>query len=232
MKKLPGLVINPEAYESFKESFTIKRNYPLSVNLGREVALIVDGKVVGVGTLIETSDNTYTVGKYVDLKESVTLPHRPVGLWVDMVEVEIPNNMVEEEKVPVSEAAWPGGVDEGEWDGPKEVAAAEIKDLKVMCAIVMGNPEVKGSYKLPHHRASDKHPVVYRGVSAALAALSGARGGVRASAEKKAAAHSHLMNHMRNDFPKHMAQAKETFVYEVFSHWLEEDLENSDEPQG
>ena len=225
MKKLPGLVINPEAYESFKKDFTIKRNYPLSVNLGSEIALIVDGKVVGTGVLTEAGSNIYTVGKYTDLKESMILSYRPIGLWAGLVEVSTPND--EPEKL--SEAAWPGGSDEGEWDGPKEVAAADVEDLKVMCAIVTGDPEVKGSYKLPHHRAADKHPVVYRGCSAALAALSGARGGVKANAEKKAAARAHLMNHMRNDFPKHMAKAKETFIYEVFSNWLDEDIETGDE---
>lgn len=59
-----------------------------------------------------------------------------------------------------------------EWDGPGEVAAAEVDDLKVMCAWVdEENDENKGAYKIPHHKAGGQHAVVWRGITAAAARL-------------------------------------------------------------
>ena len=85
--------------------------------------------------------------------------------------------------------------DEGTaWDGPKAVREAEIDDLKIMATIEdTDNLEAKAGYKLPHHQASGKHPVVWRGVAAAMGVLLGARGGVKgvSKAEKKKA-HAHL----------------------------------------
>lgn len=89
----------------------------------------------------------------------------------------------------------PKAGDDVEWDAGKEVAAAEIDDLKVMCAIVQGDPDLKTSYKLPHHQASGKHPVVWAGVAAAGAALMGARGGIDATAAEKTGAKAHLAKH-------------------------------------
>ena len=64
------------------------------------------------------------------------------------------------------------------WDAGKEVKQASVDDLKIMCTWYDdANPDVKGSYKLPHHRASD-HACVWRGVVGCMAALLGARGGV------------------------------------------------------
>ncbi|UCC75562.1 MAG: hypothetical protein JSW37_08530, partial [Anaerolineales bacterium] len=58
-----------------------------------------------------------------------------------------------------------------DWDGAAERKAAEISDLKVMCCWYDGDdPDSKGSYKLPHHRASD-HYTVLKGVKSALKLL-------------------------------------------------------------
>ena len=88
-------------------------------------------------------------------------------------------------------------VDEGvAWSAPKEIAAAEVSDLKMMGTLYLGDGESKGDYKLPHHRAADKH-TVWKGVAAAMAALLGARGGIKpapSDAEKKGA-YSHLSKH-------------------------------------
>jgi len=72
-----------------------------------------------------------------------------------------------------------GTAEEGaEWDAGKEVGAADVKDLKVMCAwFDSEEPDVKSSYKLPHHRQGDKK-AVWRGVSAAGGVMMGARGGL------------------------------------------------------
>jgi hypothetical protein len=57
------------------------------------------------------------------------------------------------------------------WDGPKEVAAADTKDLRIMSTwFDADKPEVKESYKLPHHKA-DGYNTVWRGVANAMARL-------------------------------------------------------------
>lgn len=86
------------------------------------------------------------------------------------------------------------GEDE-EWEAGQEVAEAEVDDLKVMCTIVQGDPDLKTSYKLPHHRASGKHAVVWKGVAAAGAVLMGARGGIDATEAEKNGAKAHLAKH-------------------------------------
>jgi hypothetical protein len=64
------------------------------------------------------------------------------------------------------------------WAAGTEVGAASVDDLKVMCAwFDSSTPEVKGSYKLPHHTQANKS-TVWRGVMAAGNAIQGSRGGV------------------------------------------------------
>lgn len=64
------------------------------------------------------------------------------------------------------------------WDGAAEVSRADTDDLRAMCAwcdtsgdTEDGWPTAKGAYKLPHHRSDGSHPVVWRGVAAAMNAL-------------------------------------------------------------
>lgn len=81
------------------------------------------------------------------------------------------------------------------WNGPKETAAAEVEDLRKMCAWV--DPEksdVKSGYKLPHHKASG-FTTVWAGVKAAGAATMGARGGVKVPEADLSAVRSHLAQH-------------------------------------
>lgn len=93
--------------------------------------------------------------------------------------------------------------DEGEeWDGPAEVAAAEVEDLKIMCTwFDSENPDVKQSYKLPHHKAAGQHACVWRGVAAAMAALLGGRGGVNIPDDDRKRCYNHLAKHYA-DFDK------------------------------
>jgi len=86
------------------------------------------------------------------------------------------------------------------WNGPREVAAAEVSDLQIMCAIVQGDGDKKGDYKLAHHKA-DGHACVWRGVRAAAAVLMGARGGVDATPAEIAGAKAHIGKHYA-DFDK------------------------------
>ncbi len=86
--------------------------------------------------------------------------------------------------------------DEGTaWDGPAEVAAASVEDLKIMCAWYDAeNADVKQSYKLPHHTASG-YKTVWRAVAAAMAALLGARGGVQIPEGDRKGVYNHLSKH-------------------------------------
>jgi len=94
------------------------------------------------------------------------------------------------------------------WDGPAEVAAAEVSDLKLMCAWVdSANADVKSAYKLPHHKASG-HAAVWRGVAAAMAALLGARGGTKIPPGDRKSVFSHLSRHY-SDFGKESPEFKQ-----------------------
>lgn len=88
--------------------------------------------------------------------------------------------------------------DEG-WDGPAEVKACgeDFDKLKSICAwFDSENPDVKSSYKLPHHRASDRKAVL-KGVEAAGAAIQGSRGGVSLPEKDVAAVRAHLGKHYK-----------------------------------
>lgn len=90
----------------------------------------------------------------------------------------------------------PKAPEDEKWDGAAEVAAADVDDLKIMCAWVDSeNAENKGAYKLPHHKASGNHAVVWRGVVAAMASLLGARGGVDIPDDDRKAVYNHLAKH-------------------------------------
>jgi HK97 family phage prohead protease len=90
---------------------------------------------------------------------------------------------------------YPKDPEDAPWDGPAEVKAAEMSDLKKMCAwFDSENPDVKGSYTLPHHRA-EGYNTVWQGVSAAMAALLGARGGVNIPEADIKGVYNHLAKH-------------------------------------
>lgn len=89
----------------------------------------------------------------------------------------------------------PKADENSDWDVGKETAAADIKDLKVMCTwFDSEEPDNKTSYKLPHHTAQG-HRVVWKGVAAAMAALLGARGGVNIPDDDKKGVYNHLAKH-------------------------------------
>jgi hypothetical protein len=57
-------------------------------------------------------------------------------------------------------------------------------------------PEKKGAYKLPHHEViGGRLQVVWRGVSHAMNALAGGRGGVNLPGKEKRAVYDHLARH-------------------------------------
>jgi len=93
------------------------------------------------------------------------------------------------------------------WAGPKETVKAEVEDLRQICAWYdSSNPDIKSSYKLPHHRMSDKK-AVWRAVSAAMAALMGARGGVQIPDADRKGVYNHLVGHYKQ-FDKEAPELK------------------------
>lgn len=140
--------------------------------------------------------------------------HKESGIWLPKSKVEqvfamldgkksfvMPSAAAKMEKGVITySAAHSGGTpkapEDEEWDGAAEVAAASVDDLKVMCAWVDSeNPDVKNSYKLPHHKAAGEHAVVWRAVAAAGAALMGGRGGVDIPEGDVAGVKAHLAKH-------------------------------------
>jgi len=95
------------------------------------------------------------------------------------------------------------------WDAGKEVKAADVDDLKLMCAWVdSDNADKKGAYKLPHHKQAGGHPSVWRGVAAAMAALLGARGGVDIPDADRKGVYNHLAKHYK-EYDKEVPELKE-----------------------
>lgn len=95
------------------------------------------------------------------------------------------------------------------WNGPKEVADADIDDLGAMATWVAqtGEEPKKGDFKLPHHRQRGSHAVVFRGVVAAMGALLGARGGVDIPDGDRRGVYNHLAKHYR-EFDKEPPEFK------------------------
>jgi len=81
------------------------------------------------------------------------------------------------------------------WDAGREVRQADVETLrKISTWFDAENADNKAAYKLPHHRASDLK-AVWRGVSAAMAALLGARGGVDIPSGDRRGVYNHLSKH-------------------------------------
>lgn len=88
----------------------------------------------------------------------------------------------------------------GAWDAAREVASADVDDLKIMCAWVGDDSENKTSYKLPHHRAKG-HACVWRAVAACAAVIMGARGGADIPESDVGGVKAHIAKHYA-DFDK------------------------------
>ncbi len=110
------------------------------------------------------------------------------------------------------------------WDGPREVREADIEDLKLICTWYDSEkPDIKQSYKLPHHRAKS-HKAVWRGVAAAMAALFGARGGVNIPDKDRKGVYNHLAKHYKqfDETPPEFREYTEAELKEMFPEMYEE----------
>ena len=86
---------------------------------------------------------------------------------------------------------------DAEWSASDETKAADVDDLKKMSTWHdEENTENKSAYKLPHHRA-DGYNTVFKALSAAVAALNGARGGVGIPEADREKVYNHLVKHYK-----------------------------------
>lgn len=106
------------------------------------------------------------------------------------------------------------------WDGPSQIKEADTSTLKQICAWYDAqNPDIKSSYKLPHHDATSKK-VVWAGVSAAMGALMGARGGVNIPDADRKGVYNHLIKHYKQfnktppEFKEYAEKEEEAVVIE------------------
>lgn len=77
------------------------------------------------------------------------------------------------------------------WDGPRNVAQAEVEDLKKMCTWYDAEkPDIKGSYKFPHHLING-YKTVFKGCVAVLVRL---KGSSIPEADKKGV-YNHVVKH-------------------------------------
>lgn len=98
------------------------------------------------------------------------------------------------------------------WNGPRERQSADLDTLKKICAWFDGKkPDVKSSYKFPHHLASSLK-TVWSGVRAAMAALLGARGGADIPAGDRKGVYDHLAKHYK-EFKKDPPDFREGKTY-------------------
>jgi hypothetical protein len=118
------------------------------------------------------------------------------------------------------------------WDAGKVIKESTVEELKVICTWYDAeNEDVKGSYKLPHHMGSgDDYKTVWKGVSAAMAALLGARGGVNIPESDREKCHSHLAKHYK-EFDKEVPEFKFYSDAELKSMFKEADEMTADEVQ-
>ena len=113
-----------------------------------------------------------------------------------------------EEKQVIPFKHYPLDPEDAAWSGPSERASTSVDDLKLISTWVDPEKEdVKGGYKLPHHRAGN-HNTVWGGVRAAMVALLGARGGVDIPENERSGVYQHLKSHYV-EFDKEVPEFKE-----------------------
>jgi Caudovirus prohead serine protease len=82
------------------------------------------------------------------------------------------------------------------WDGPSQVAKADVATLKKICVWYdASKPDLKNSYKGPHHMADGDHKLVPAAVKALAGVMMGARGGMNIPDSDRAGVMSHVAKH-------------------------------------
>lgn len=135
-----------------------------------------------------------------------------------------------EEKSVIGFKHYPLASKDMSWDGPAQKKQADPATLKIICTWYDSeNSDVKSSYKLPHHLASNKH-TVWRGVTAAMGALLGARGGTAIPSSDRKGVYNHLARHYRefDETPPEFREYDETELKGMFPELYEKGHELMD----
>jgi len=197
-----------ELEEDEKGLRIVKGQLILDTQRGKEArALIKEGAIQGISfgyeVMQEEKQEDGNHLKEIKLWEvsAVTFPAQKLA-GVDAIKsVEIDDGEPPEVKKVIPYQDFGNAPEDEEWDAGKEVREADVETLKKICAWYDAeNPDIKTSYKLPHHKASNLK-AVWRGVAAAMGALLGARGGVDIPDNDRQGVYNHLKKHYQ-DFEK------------------------------
>jgi len=184
-------VVTVPANQEALRTDSVKKYWPAVVKGAAGGVWSTDDPIARIDSGTTTPDTSvWTVSKEM-----------PPNGTVKIVIEDIPTTEDIEKGVITYGAAHPNGTpkapEDEPWNGSAEVTAADIADLKVMCTWYDSEkPDVKGSYKLPHHKAKG-HAVVWRGVAAATGVLFGARGGVNIPDSDRKGCYNHLVKHYK-----------------------------------
>lgn len=114
----------------------------------------------------------------------------------------MPEEDQQEEKTVIPYKKTPLAPENESWDGPKEISAADVKALKIMCVWFDDRaPDNKGSYKGPHHKAAGDHACVWNGVRALAGVIMGARTKISIPGSDMPGVKNHVAKHYE-DFDK------------------------------
>ena len=159
-------------------------------------------RIITKGALLEHSDVSVPANPDAEVvsvaksfgADSVVLKH--LGFDCEPPKADPPNDPPAEDKGVVAYRQFAKSSKTASWNGPREVAAADLPGLKLMATWYDAeHADMKGAYKLPHHKASAGHQLVWRGLTAAMGALLGARGGVDLPTDDRAGVYAHLSRH-------------------------------------
>ena len=190
---------------SGNKKLTFEPEFHRKDEFSRLIADLVDEgwvKTTSVGFLPkEMEDNKYTKQELLEIS-FVNVPANPNALGLAMakgysneaIKKVMPDAVLQEKKV-IPYKKYPHAPEDMDWNASAEVKGASVEDLMKMCAWYDGeNPDIKGSYKLPHHTV-DGYKTVLAGCQAAMGAMMGARGGVDIPEDDRQAVYNHLAKH-------------------------------------
>jgi len=131
------------------------------------------------------------VADHPDIGKGELLPE-----WKDIEEVDcdIEGDAIEKGIIPYHDYGFDS--ENAPWSASAETVGTEPDVLKKICAWVdSANPDIRASYKLPHHRKDGGNKAVWGGVRAAMGALLGGRGGIDVPAGDRKGIFNHLKRH-------------------------------------
>ncbi len=209
-----GKVLNPRVKDGQlvgKVEFDSKENDPFAGMIAGKVrAGIIQAGSIGfkpnsVEFIEESKDPTRLIHRKWELLE-FSICNVPANS-----NAMVQNSTEADEEKAVIPYANHGKMDEGTaWDGPKQMAACgdDMGMMKAICAWYdSSKPDMKSSYKLPHHMADSKK-AVWKGLAAAMGALLGGRGGVDMPSGDRKGVYNHLAKHYA-EFEKEPPEFKE-----------------------